>query len=77
LSDLRYDSSMSIHGSIRYKSVDHDAPMVLNSGVSLPEAVQVWIESLTKAGRDARLIGKRWYRVERKIYLEVIDARLV
>jgi hypothetical protein len=45
---------MSIYGGIRYKAVDYDAPVQLNSGVSLPEAVKIWIESLRRAVRQAR-----------------------
>lgn len=45
---------MSMHGSIRYKRVDHDAVVELNSDVSLVEAVRIWVESLSRAMREAR-----------------------
>jgi len=43
------------YGGIRRKQIDHEAPVLLNSGVSLGEAVQVWAESLSRAIRQARL----------------------
>lgn len=74
---LWYDVSMSIYGGIRYKAVDHDVPARLNSGVSLPEAVKIWIDSLSEASRAGKLASKRWYSGEGRFYLEVIDVRLV
>lgn len=44
-----------IYGGIRYERVDHSMPVVLNSGVSLAEAVKVWMESVKECGRLAEL----------------------
>lgn len=68
---------MSIHGVIQYKAVDHDAPVQLNSRVSLSEAVQVWTESLSKASIEAGKVRGKWYPVEGNVFLEVTSVRLV
>jgi transposase len=44
-----------VYGGIRHERVDHDVAVLLNSGVSLDEAVHVWMDSLREAGRIARL----------------------
>jgi len=42
-----------VYGGIRSKLVNRDVPLVLNSGVSLAEAVEVWVDSLRQAIRQA------------------------
>ena len=44
-----------VYGGIRRKPVDRDAPVLLNSGVSLAEAVQIWVDSLKRLKREAEL----------------------
>jgi hypothetical protein len=46
---------MTIYGGIRREPVDWDAPVPLDSGVTLAEAVKVWAESLSRAIKQARL----------------------
>jgi len=51
---------------------------LLNSGVSLGEAVQVWAESLSRAIRQARLCPEwDWHFRVCAWKRKVIDARLV
>jgi hypothetical protein len=44
-----------VYGIVRHKPVVHEMPVVLNSGVSLGEAVEIWMDSIKEAGRVARL----------------------
>lgn len=44
-----------VYGGIRHKAVGYDVPVVLMSDVSLGEAVAVWMASIKKVGREARL----------------------
>ena len=44
-----------VYGGIRHERVRHDMPVVLNSGVSLSEAVEIWIESVRKSNRETKL----------------------
>lgn len=51
-----------VYGGIRRKSIDHEAPVLLNSRVSLPEAVEIWITSLRACEREAKLARERAMR---------------
>lgn len=44
-----------VYGGIRRKGVDRDVPVLVNSGVSLAEAVQIWVDSLKRLKREAEL----------------------
>jgi hypothetical protein len=44
-----------VYGGIRRERVDRDVLVLLNSGVSLAEAVKIWMDSVRDAGRIARL----------------------
>jgi hypothetical protein len=43
-----------VYGVVRHKAAGHNEPVLLNSRVTLAEAVQVWVDSLKRCQDEAR-----------------------